>query len=173
MKKFATVNEHTGSAGLLGGVNEVRAFPHLDWVEIANPRADGAYLYRDNEWVPPSLAYLKKQVQGEAAAFRKRVERGGVTHAGVAVGTAIEDRLRLGQLLADMERHQIDAVDFKALDGWTRLNYGRLKAIDAAVARHVQACFSIEKAHHDSIEALSDIAGVNSYDLAVGWPGPA
>ena len=40
----------------------------------------------------------------------------------------------------------------------------------AAIALHVQACFSAERTHNEAIAAASD-ADLYSYDINVGWPG--
>ena len=41
--------------------------------------------------------------------------------------------------------------------------------IAAAIALHVQACFSAERAHHEAIAAASD-ADLYGYDINTGWP---
>ena len=41
--------------------------------------------------------------------------------------------------------------------------------IAAAIALHVQACFSAERAHHEAINAASD-AELYDYDITTGWP---
>ena len=64
----------------------------------------------------------------------------------------------------------VTSVDFKARSGWVTLNIAQIQAIAAAIAVHVQRCFSTERMHHETIAALPD-EGLASYNVNTGWPG--
>jgi hypothetical protein len=111
---------------------------------------------------------------------RWEVETGGVTlPTGVRVATGIDDQNRITSVVANAERAGLEQVDFKAAEGWAKVTLGELQAIATAVALHVQACFSAERAHHEAIDALviqhqGDAqalqAALDGYDESQGWP---
>ena len=43
----------------------------------------------------------------------------------------------------------------------------QIAGIAAAIAHHVQACFTAERVHHEAIDALDDLT---DYDVTAGWP---
>lgn len=101
--------------------------------------------------------------------------------SGIQVGTAIGDQNRITSVVANAERSGLDVFDFKAESGWVRVTLTELQGIAAAVAQHVQACFSAERLHHEAIDALAeqyknDPEGLQSalaaYDESQGWPSP-
>lgn len=111
---------------------------------------------------------------------RWEVETGGITlTTGVRVATGIDDQNRITSVVTNAERAGLEQVDFKAADGWTKVTLAELQAIATAVARHVQACFSAERAHHEAIDALvaqyeGDELGLqdalSNYEINSGWP---
>lgn len=129
---------------------------------------------------PPEPQINSDQLKAAVTAFRWKVETGGITlPSGVAVATAIDDQNRITSVVANAERAGLDEVDFKSAQGWVKITLAELQAIAAAVARHVQACFSAERAHHEAIDALQAQhssapqvlqAALNAYDVAQGWP---
>lgn len=103
-------------------------------------------------------------------AKRWEVETGGLTlPSGVRVDTSTEDQNRITSVIANAELAGVDTVDFKAASGWVALTLEDLKQIAAAIARHVQACFSAERAHHEAIANLDD-EDLAAYDVNAGWP---
>ncbi len=74
-------------------------------------------------------------------------------------------------LIATAQLAGVDSVDFKAADVWVTLTLAELQGIAAAIARHVQACFSVERAHHDAIDAAGDAQALQAIDVTTGWPG--
>lgn len=111
---------------------------------------------------------------------RWEVETGGITlTTGVRVATGIDDQNRITSVVANAERAGLEQVDFKAADGWAKVTLAELQAIATAVALHVQACFSAERAHHEAIDALvaqhqGDAqalqAALDGYDESQCWP---
>jgi len=45
-----------------------------------------------------------------------------------------------------------------------------MRGISSAIARHVQACFSAERNHHEAIDTLTSLAQALEYDVRTGWP---
>lgn len=96
------------------------------------------------------------------------------------VATGIDDQNRITSVVANAERAGLEEVDFKAAEGWAKVTLIELQAIATAVALHVQACFSAERAHHEAIDALALIAdpqerqaALDAYDESQGWPSVA
>lgn len=111
---------------------------------------------------------------------RWQIETGGITlPTGVRVATGIDDQNRITSVVANAERAGVAEVDFKAGSGWVRVTVAELQAIAAAIALHVQACFSAERAHHEAIDSLAAAHSGNqealqqalhAYDIEQGWP---
>lgn len=129
---------------------------------------------------PPAEPITSEKLKGIVTAFRWEVETGGITLAtGVRVATGIDDQNRITSVVANAERAGLEEVDFKAAEGWAKVTLAELQAIATAVARHVQACFSAERAHHEAIDALlaqhqdgpeALQAALDGYDESQGWP---
>lgn len=129
---------------------------------------------------PPEPPITEEKLKAIVTAFRWQVETGGITlPSGVRVATGIDDQNRITSVVANAERAGLEQVDFKAADGWAKVTLPELQAIATAVALHVQACFSAERAHHEAIDALlaqhqGDAqalqAALDGYDESQGWP---
>lgn len=148
------------------------AFVKPNWRELSD--AEFAALQ-----TPPPIAVQK--LKANVTAFRWEVETGGITLAtGVRVATGIDDQNRITSVVANAERAGLEEVDFKAAEGWAKVTLAELQALATAVALHVQACFSAERAHHEAIDALALIAdpqerqdALDAYDESQGWPSVA
>jgi len=129
---------------------------------------------------PPEPPITATKLKEMVTAYRWEVETGGVTlPSGVDVATGIDDQNRITSVVANAERAGLAEVDFKATTGWAKVTLAELQAITTAVALHVQACFSAERAHHEAIDALvaqhqGDAqalqAALDGYDESQGWP---
>lgn len=119
---------------------------------------------------PPTLQTLKEDLRAAATAQRWANETGGIQVGGVSVATGLDDQNRISSVLAAGQLGDISEVDFKAASGWTRLTLAEVQAIAGAISSHVQACFSAERAHHEAIDALTDMAAAEAYDVTTGWP---
>lgn len=100
------------------------------------------------------------QLKSDLAEQRWKAETGGLTLPdGLRVRTGREDRAAFAQMLADMEAGALDSIDFKAAEGFVTLTREEARAISLAIADHVRACFSAERAAHVFIDGLdaSDI----------------
>lgn len=117
------------------------------------------------------LADAKASLKQHATALRWERETGGITlPGGVHVGTSIEDQNRITSVIANAQLAGVSTVDFKAATGWVTLTLAEVQGIAAAIAMHVQACFSAERAHHEAIDAITTSARLQEYDISVGWP---
>lgn len=128
---------------------------------------------------PQELMTVEK-LKGAVTSCRWGVETGGITlQSGVRVSTGIDDQNRITSVVANAERSGLAEFDFKAESGWERVTLAELQGIAAAIAKHVQACFSAERLHHEAVDALAvqyqdDSAGLQAaleaYDESQGWP---
>lgn len=127
---------------------------------------------------PPPPPVTTDGLKGVVTRYRWEVETGGITlPTGVHVATGLDDQNRITTVVANARLAGLDSVKFKAASGWVTLSVAELEGIAAAVARHVQACFSAECAHHQAIDAIALIPGqaerqaaLDSYDIGRGWP---
>lgn len=128
----------------------------------------------------PAKALTALAIKAAATQKRWEVETGGITlPTGVSVATGIDDQNRITSVVANAERAGVAEVDFKAGSGWVRVTVAELQSIAAAIALHVQACFSAERAHHEAIDSLEAAHSDNqealqqalqAYDIEQGWP---
>ena len=128
------------------------------------------------EWVasyePPVVTPEQKRTSliSAVTALRWEKETGGLTlPSGITVGTRTEDQNRITTVIANAQLAGVTTVNFKAASGWVTLQLSEVQTLAAAIALHVQACFSAERTHHEAIAALND-AALDSYDITTGWP---
>lgn len=138
----------------------------LDGVELV----DGIYHARYT-LTPLPADQVRAALLQAVSAKRWAVETGGLAlPGGATVGTTIDDQNRITSVIANAQMAGVASVDFKAQSGWVTLSLTHMRSIAAAIALHVQACFSAERAHHEAIAAASD-ADLYGYDIHTGWPG--
>lgn len=132
--------------------------------------ARGAAWVRVWQAQPLPVEDVRANLQRAVTDMRWQRETGGITlPGGVTVGTAIDDQNRITSVIANAQAAGVESVDFKASSGWLTLTVAEVQAIAAAIAVHVQACFSAERAHHEAIAAAS-ADGLQVYDIEAGWP---
>lgn len=113
---------------------------------------------------------VRSSLMAAVTELRWRKETGGIMlPGGVSVGTAIDDQNRITSVIANAQAAGVETVDFKAASGWITLTVAQMQGIAAAIALHVQACFSAERAHHEAI-AAADGEELQGYDIESGWP---
>lgn len=118
----------------------------------------------------PTLAERKDLLKAAVTEKRWEIEEGGVgLPDGTRILTAKTDQNRITSVVVNAQLAGIASVDFKAETGWMTLSLDQITGIAGAVARHVQACFSAERVHHDAI-ALLDAVTIETYDVEAGWP---
>ncbi len=137
----------------------------FDGVELVG----GAYHARYT-LAPLPVDQVRADLMAAVSAKRWAAETGGLTlPGGATVGTTIDDQNRITSVIANAQLAGVASVDFKAQSGWVTLSLTQMQGIAAAIALHVQACFSAERTHHEAIAAASD-AELYSYDINAGWP---
>lgn len=118
----------------------------------------------------PTLEQRRDMLKAQATTLRWQHETGGLTLPnGVKVGTTTADQNRITSVISNAGLAGVESVDFKADSGWGTLAIEQVQAMAGAIALHVQACFSAERAHHEAIDALAD-SGIQSYDITERWP---
>ena len=90
---------------------------------------------------------------------------------GVQNLTGIEDQNRISSAIQGMQQAGLNEADFKAASGWIKLTLEELQQVASLIALHVQACFTQERALHETIENCRTIAELNAIDIDAGWPG--
>lgn len=128
----------------------------------------------------PAPVITAQTLKKTATQKRWQVETGGITLPnGVHVATGIDDQNRITSVIANAELAGVSSVDFKAASGWVSVTVAELKAVAAAIALHVQQCFTAERMHHEAIDAIAaqheaDPEGLQAalaaYDTTRGWP---
>ena len=128
----------------------------------------------------PVRVWTVESVKDAITQKRWEVETGGITlPTGVRVATGIDDQNRITSVIANARLAGLDSVSFKAASGWVTLTLAELEGVAAAIAMHVQQCFSAERAHHEAIDALQQLhaddnqalqQALEAYDLEQGWP---
>lgn len=116
------------------------------------------------------LADVKADRLAALAAYRYERETGGTTIGGVAVATDRQSQAMISGAYAAAQNDVIGSFDWKADSGWVTLDKPTMIAIGAAVAAHVQACFTNEREHAEAIAALNSASAVAAYDFTAGWP---
>ena len=117
------------------------------------------------------LAREKFALMAEITRLRCRKEEGGVTLPnGIRVGSTKDDQNRITSVIANAALAGVESVDFKAATGWVTLSIGEIRFIAGAIARHVQAHFTAERAHHEAIAAIETPEELRAYDIYAGWP---
>lgn len=121
---------------------------------------------------PPgvSAALKREKLLAIVASKRYEIETGGlVLPNGVRVGTDREDQAIITGAVSAAQLG-IAEYDWKGVDGaWIKLKADEITKIGAAVAMHVQGCFSAERRHCEAIAATPDDQ-LDGYDIDVGWP---
>jgi hypothetical protein len=162
------------------GLSYVRVNGHLDGyvrdgIVVSYPqRPSQAHVfdYVTDAWFDPrTLEQHKDALRAELAQRRWEVETGGITMPnGMRVLTGRADRDNITSLILTSEAAGIDAVDFKAASGWVQLTLQEVREIAQAIAVHVQACFSAERAVNSAIDAIQTLAEVDAFELPAVQP---
>lgn len=118
----------------------------------------------DDDYEAPSFVYeiaedtffsnYKNELKERARVKRKQVEQGGITLNDTRIGTSIEDQNRISNMVTSLNLvPTMEVIDFEASPGvWVALPREMGLQIGAALASHVQACFTWCKGVHDQID---------------------
>lgn len=117
-----------------------------------------------------TLAERKAEMLIALADKRWQVETGGVTLGGLTIPTdrdtqSIVDRAVKGFADGDIT----GLVDFKTAAGFVQIDEATMRAIKAAGAQHIQACFTREKNLTAAINGAATHAALDAVDIDDGW----
>lgn len=132
----------------------------------------------EESYLNPSYIVTTESIKELITKKRWEVETGGITLPnGIRVATGIDDQNRITSVVANAERAGLEEVDFKSAEGWVKVTLAELQAIATAIALHVQACFSTERAHHEAIDVIARVEDeedqkelLKNYDFSKDWP---
>lgn len=117
------------------------------------------------------LEELKADKLAALAQRRWEAETGGLTVGGLFVPTDRETQAIVDRTVkAFGDGDLTGAVDFKSPAGFVELTEVQLRAIKAAGAQHIQACFSAEKTFTTAITSAATLAVLDAIDINQGWP---
>lgn len=122
--------------------------------------------------VAPTLAVEARRAARlqELAAYRYALETGGITVGGADIDTDRPSQALVNGAYSYSLLNPSVLIDWKTASGaWVRIDAATIAGIASAVAAHVQACFSAERAHADALAALETAEAVDDYDLSTGW----
>lgn len=110
----------------------------------------------------------------EATDMRWTVWTGGMTLPnGIRVETDEASYNRVTSVISGYEASGLSeesVVSFKAASGFAKLTIAEIKQIAGMMGLHMQACFAMEEAHFDAINALETREEIAAYDTSTGWP---
>ena len=117
------------------------------------------------------LADRKAMMLAALANRRWLAETGGILVNGLPVPTDDKTQNRVDQIVKAYEDGDITGpIDFKAGGVWISLTEPHFRAIKAAGATHIQACFSRERQIAATIDAAEDHDALDLVDIHSGWP---
>lgn len=117
------------------------------------------------------LAAAKEVAKKRATDRRYEVEVGGINLGGLTVKTDRESQSQVNSAFNSLKNNLVPFIDFKGMNGWVQLSLAEVEPLAAAVAQHVQACFTNEKALHAAIDAAETIGTVLAVNIGSGWQG--
>ncbi|KAA0573372.1 DUF4376 domain-containing protein [Azospirillum sp. Sh1] len=146
-----------------------RCLPTTQW-KVTDTAVETVY-----ETFEKSLDTVKTEHKNLASSQRYVAETGGITVGGAVIRTDRESQGLVNgaySLARDMVDGHVPAqpIDFKGASGWEQIAPEDMVAIGRAVALHVQACFSRERALHRQIDDAGDIEAVLAINVTAGWP---
>jgi hypothetical protein len=114
-----------------------------------------------------SVEEAKQAARQVLAASRYALEVGGILVLGASIKTDPESQAKVSGALLAVMRNPAAEIDWKGANGWVRIGKTEIEFIADAVAQHVQACFSAEKAKCDALDALTTLDEIRNFDCKV------
>lgn len=138
-----TIESSYGGYPILYGIVEDDTFELQDWMaEITEE---------------DFFSIFKRELKDRARNKRWQVERSGIVVGSSFIRTTIEDQNRISNMVTSLNLvTTMGSIDFEYAPGeWATLTREEGLAIGAAVAEHVQSCFSWCKTVHTLIDELA------------------
>lgn len=117
-----------------------------------------------------TLAERKAQLLIALANKRWQVETGGVVFGGMTISTDRDTQSIVDRSVAAFADGDITGtIDFKTAAGFVQIEEATMRAVKAAGAQHIQACFTREKELTAAISAAATHAALDAVDINSGW----
>lgn len=117
-----------------------------------------------------TLADRKAELISALANKRWQIETGGVTLGGMTIPTDRDTQSIVDRAVKAFADGDITgAIDFKTAAGFVQIDETAMRAIKAAGAQHIQACFTRERELTAAIDAAATHAALDAIDITVGW----
>lgn len=102
---------------------------------------------------------------------RQQAEVSGIEVGGMLIPTDDKTQARVDQIVKAYDDGDITGtIDFEAPDGFVTIDAAAIRAIKAAGAQHIQACFSNQRVLDEAAHATATIAEILAIDIDAGWP---
>jgi hypothetical protein len=135
------------------------------------PKVIDGVLQRTYTKTPWELEKAREVLLGRVTAKRWEVEVGGMKLPnGTELHTRVDDQNRITSVIANARLAGVREVDFKAKSGWVTLTLQELEQIAAAIALHVQGCFTSERRHQEYIVQIPTLEELENYNINQWWP---
>lgn len=129
-------------------------------------RDDAGRLVQAWEIIPRTLADVRQAQIARLAAYRWQRETGGVALPdGGAIDTTREAQAQVSSAFNALSSGMIQSVEWKSRLGWVTVTLAEFGLIAGMVAKHVQACFSAERAVTLDIEAAETVDDLAALDI--------
>lgn len=117
-----------------------------------------------------TLAERKAQMLIALADKRWQIEIGGITLGGLTIPTDRDTQSIVDRAVAAFADGDITApIDFKTAAGFVQIDEANMRAIKAAGAQHIQACFTRERELTTAINGAATHAALDAVDINTGW----
>lgn len=130
-------------------------------------RDDAGRLVQAWEVEPRSFEAVKATLLEQLAELRWTRETGGVSLPdGGAINTSREAQAQVSSAFSALQSGMIASIEWKSALGWVTVTLDEFTPVVSVVAKHVQACFTAERAVALSIEAaqsVDDLAALNLF----------
>lgn len=138
--------------------------------KIEQPAGPTLTLYADHVdahmgKVDKDIEQVKRELKAKVAELRWLKETAGLDVDGSIVKTDRESQGTLSGAVSYVELDPTTTVTWKTENGWVELNRTQIEAMALAVASHVQACFSQEKAYGVQIDACTTLAELDALEF--------
>lgn len=149
----------------------------MQWVGCPNDTThethewDGEAVVQKPAPPPRTLVDARNDKLQFLAETRYHRETAGIAVGGVLVMTDRQSQAALTGAYTSLKNGLLTSIDWKAAVGvWVSLSLAQVEPMAQAVAAHVQACFTAERAHAEAIAVLATVEAVDAYDISTGWP---
>ena len=116
------------------------------------------------------IALRVQRLKSGVIEKREQVEEGGTTVNGMPVATDSGSQARLTGALNFVGRNNARVIKWRGADGkHVSINKSTIEAMSDAIGEFVAKCFDAEAAHFAAIDAMTDLAEVDGYDINAGW----